>query len=353
MTVDVSTTEGMAELCHAQERLCRQLGSGLYVDLLRHMARDVRDGGPVWGVLQVLAGRPEGSYPALRLLGSVHRLVLEGRAPGLARHYPSVGGAPGPDVWEEFRAVVAEHQEELRELVQRTPQTNEVGRSAALLGGFLEVAASTGLPLRVLEVGASAGLNLAWDHYRYESGDWAWGPAGSTVRLADAFVGARPPDIPADVVERRGCDLDPVDVTTEDGRLTLLSYVWPDQDVRIARLRAAMDVVRRIDPPVRVERAAALPWLRDRLAEVRPGTATVVVHSVVTTYFDPSQQADFSSLLAEAGGRATERAPLAHLSLEGTGRRFEVRLATWPDGQDRLLAVTGGHGMPVDWRAGA
>jgi hypothetical protein len=37
-----------------------------------------------------------------------------------------------------------------------------------LIGGFLRVAAMTRRPLRLLEVGSSAGLNLRWDHYRYE-----------------------------------------------------------------------------------------------------------------------------------------------------------------------------------------
>jgi hypothetical protein len=353
MSVDTSTTGRMAGLCRAQERLCTQLGSAMYVELLRHMAVDVEEQGPVWDVLRVLAEAPEGSYPALRLLGSVHRLVLEGRAPALARHYPSVGGVPGPGLWPDFRDTVQEGAEDLRRLVQRTPQTNEVGRSAALLGGFLEVAATTGLPLRLLEVGASAGLNLAWDHYRYEAHGWVWGPADSPVRLAEAFVGATPSAAPVEVAERRGCDLDPVDVSEEDGRLTLLSYVWPDQTHRVARLRAALDVVREVQPPVRVDHAPAVPWLTEQLATPVAGAATVVVHSVVLTYFDPVQRAAFDRLLAQAGERASREAPLAHLSLEGSGERFEVRLRSWPGGSERLLAVTGGHGLPVDWRAGA
>ena len=35
--------------------------------------------------------------PALQLMGAVHRLVLEGRAPELARFYPSAGGTPDAD----------------------------------------------------------------------------------------------------------------------------------------------------------------------------------------------------------------------------------------------------------------
>src|SRR5438034_5449361 len=106
---------------------------------------------------------------ALRFMGAVHRLVLEGRAPALARHYPSAGGEAGLEgAWAAFRDTLEQHRDTLRALVTSPVQTNEVGRSAALLGGFLLVARETGLPLRLLELGASAGLNLRWDHYRSE-----------------------------------------------------------------------------------------------------------------------------------------------------------------------------------------
>ena len=45
-----------------------------------------------------------------------------------------------------------------------------------IVGGFLAVAAHTGLPLRTFEVGASAGLNLRWDRFFYEARGATWGP---------------------------------------------------------------------------------------------------------------------------------------------------------------------------------
>ncbi|SFQ34053.1 hypothetical protein SAMN05421810_106196 [Amycolatopsis arida] len=222
----------MAELCRTQAELCARLGSELYAGLLARCAEDVAARGPVWTVLRDLAGCPAEFYPALRLLGSVHRLVLDGRAPVLAAHYPSVGGRPGPGLWEAFHTTVVDRASELAGLVTKPPQTNEVGRSAGLLGGFLLVARETGLPLRLLEIGASAGLNLGWDRYRYESGGWSWGDPASPVRITGLFTGATPAGAPVTVVERLGCDLNPIDPRTEDGRLTLLSYVWPDQTDR-------------------------------------------------------------------------------------------------------------------------
>lgn len=106
----------------------------------------------------------------------------------------------------------------------------------------MTAARASGLPLRLLEPGTSAGLHLRWDRFRYHAGPLVWGDPGSPVDLGDPFQGLPPPlGHAATVVERRGADRSPVDPTTLEGELTLLSYVWADQGERIGRLRAAID----------------------------------------------------------------------------------------------------------------
>jgi hypothetical protein len=227
-------------------------------------------------------------------------------------------------------------------------QTNEVGRAAVLVGGFAEVAARTGLPLRVLEVGASAGLNLRWDHFAYDTGSAVSGDPGSPVRFRDVWEGD-PPVLPGwfDVAERAGCDQNPLDATTPEGRLALMSFVWPDQPERFARLEAAIQVARRV--PATVDRADAAAWLEGRLVHSTPGVASVVVHTIVLQYLSPAQRQRFRSTLADAGRRATVDAPVAWLRMEPGGERAELRLTMWPGGEDRLLATAGYHGQPVWW----
>src|SRR5205085_236052 len=152
---------------------------------IRLGAADTEAGGPSWDVLAGHETDPLGSVPALRFMAAVHRLVLRGEAPDLARHYPSAGGrADAGDPWPDFRAALAEHADALRELIELPVQTNEVGRSAALLGGFLEVGRSTALPLAIFEIGSSAGLNLHWDRWFYDAGAaGTWGDRRSPVRL--------------------------------------------------------------------------------------------------------------------------------------------------------------------------
>lgn len=82
------------------------------------------------------------------------------------------------------------------------------------------------------------------------------------------------------VVERRGCDLRPVDATTAEGRTLLASYCWPDHQERWERLRGALDLARAV--PVAVERRDAVDFV-DEL-EPRDGTVTVLWHSVVRQY---------------------------------------------------------------------
>ena len=242
------TRERAAFLLRDQASYCAAMGSPLYAHLLERAAADAAAGGPMFELLEPFdAPNLRADALALRLMAAVHRLVLTGEAPRLAAHYPTAGGTQTQDgAWDAFVEVVAGRGERLRQLVAMPCQTNEVGRCAPLAFGFLELAARYGLPLRLLEVGASAGLNLRFDHFRYGGGGAAWGPAESPVDLTGMWL-EPPARLPGrlSVVERRGCDRRPVDVTTAEGRLQLESSLWADQVQRLARLRGAFAVAAR------------------------------------------------------------------------------------------------------------
>ena len=335
----------------SQADYCRASGSPLTANLLEGAADELRSGGAVQQLLVPLEDDPPDSHPDLRFAGALHRLVLEGRAPALAAHYPSVGGVPG-DVWPAARRTVEEHLAALHPLVRRPVQTNEVGRSSALLGGLLHVVARTGLPVRLLEVGASGGLNLHVDRYRHEvARATVLGDPASPVVLDAPWQGTAPPyDAPLQIVERLGGDPDPLDPGRTQDRRTLLSYVWADQRARLERLRSALQVAAATG--VRVRRATASELLAQEL-HPRSGTATVVWHSVVWQYLPPDERERILAAVEGAGRRATAAAPVAHLSMEpehGDHGGFVLRLRTWPGDEGRLLADAHGHGPPVVWR---
>jgi hypothetical protein len=295
---------------------------------------------------------PIGSVLALRFMAAAHRLVLRGEAPALARHYPSAGGdATAGDPWPDFWATMADHAAELRELIELPVQTNEVGRSAGLLGGFLHVARLTGRPLATWEIGCSAGLNLRWHRWLYDAGAaGTWGDPDSPVRLGDRFDPAPPLDVPVEVVERRGCDAQPLDLASAAHRETLLACTWPDQAERFAQLDAALGVA--AADSVATDRSPAAEWLERRLPERRPDVATVVFQSLVLQYLDDEQRTRVRAAIEAAAATATPRAPLAWLRMEPGGELAEVRLRVWPGGEDTLVALAGYHGRPVRWLGG-
>jgi len=342
--------ERAAFLLRDQAAYCAAMGSPLYAHLLERAAADAESGGAVQALLESFdAPSLRADALALRLMAAVHRRVLTGATPRLAAHYPTAGGSAGADgAWDAFLDVVAAQHEPLRSLIALPCQTNEVGRCAALAFGFLELAATYRLPLRLLEVGASAGLNLRFDRFRYRGGGVSWGPAQSPVDLSGLWLEA-PPHVPGEltVVERRGCDPRPVDATTAEGRLQLESSLWADQVVRLKRLRAAFEVAAR--EPATVERASVDAWLPEVLAKPRAGVTTVVFHAIVYEYFSDAVRRGFHQALARAGAAATSDAPLAWLRFESTPptRGYAVTLTTWPGGEERVVATAGAHGTDV------
>ena len=329
-----SGREAMAARLRRQAAWCVRDGSPLYAALLEKAASDIEVEGPVWEVLSGFADEPGTAAVALRFMAAVHRLALDGTLPDLARHYPSTGGSgDAHDAWPLFRQALIDYRDDVRALVKRPCQTNEVGRSAALLGGFLEVAHRTALPLRILEIGASAGLNLRWDRYRYESADGAWGEPGSAVTFAHHFDVPPPMGRTAEVVARKGCDLNPIDPTTEDGALTLRSSIWADQLGRLALLDGAIEIAREV--PAEVEAIDAVSFLQRELARWPGGVATVVYHSVFLQYVAEDDRARIDDVIRGAG--------VFHLSMEPATDTFEIRL------NGELLGTSGPHGTHVRW----
>ncbi len=338
--------EVLAGWVRFQAKGCAELGSPFYASLLESAAADLDSGGPVLDALTGFESESEWSAVPLRLMGGVHRLVLEGRLPQLEPHYPSVGGdGDAAAAWPAFRDALREHRQEVRQLLARGCQTNEVGRCAALLGGFLEVAHRTHLPLRILEIGASAGLNLRWDRYRYEAGQTGWGDEHSPVKFVHFFDVPPPLDRTAEVLERKGCDLEPIDPTSDDGALTLRSFIWADQLGRLSRLDGALEISRQT--PLDVERMDAATFLERELDAPRPDVATVVYHSVFFQYLTEGSRRRITAALDLAVTRAAPEAPVYHLRMEPdpVAPGFEVKLG------DELLATSAAHGAGVRWLA--
>lgn len=325
------TREQLAEGMRFQSATSEKSGSPLYAQLFELAARDVEAGGAIWRFLEPVASveTPRSLLP-LRCLALFHGLALEGSLPDLAACYPSCSGDRATrDGQAAYQAIVGAIARGGLPSVPARVQTNECGRCRALLPGFAAIAAATEYrPWRLFEPGSSAGLNLLWDHYDF-------------VRAAASFP------LP-EIVERRGCDVAPV---TPEEMDSLPAFIWPDQLDRFSMLRQAIQVARRMPPPV--ESADAVAWCEQQLLE-KPWpqqVATVVFHSIFWLYLDQPSKQRLEAIFVEAGTRrATRDAPFAWLSMEpdATASHADIVLTMWPgDGEPRLIATSGFHGAGV------
>ncbi len=192
-------------------------------------------------------------------------------------------------------------------MLTRRTQTNEVARCATLL----PLLSALPQPLALIEVGASAGLCLLLDRYRYDFGRGVFGPTDSPVTLGCALRGAFDvaPSCAPEVAWRAGLDLEPIDVHDENATRWLECLVWPGEGDRLTRLQQALELARS-DPP-EVEQGDLRHDLAE-LATAAPGDATLVVfHSAVLTYVAREDRSAFVEEVARLGA--------VHLSNEGPG----------------------------------
>ncbi len=341
-----------------QAEFCRSTHAAFSAAVIEAVLADVRGGGASASLFKAWADASAETLVReavpLRVLGALHLLVLKGEEPALAAVYPQDANAGDAEAAARLiPEVVRRRLGEIAEALLSPPQTNEVLRSAALLGGFLTVAEETGLPLRCLELGSSAGLNQSWDAYGYRLGEGAHrGNLGSALVLQTDWRGPPPPDPPWPVVvERRGCDQAPIDIADPAQALRLQSFVWADQRSRLPRLKAAIDIA--VARGVRVERADAADWAEANLHPA-PGTATVLFHSIVRQYLSEQARGRLDRAIGQAAAEATPPQPFAWLRMEGLpDDGYEVRLTLWPDGRERRLATAHPHGEWVAWEGGA
>ena len=325
-------------------RVCRLLGERLTSD------------GDIGRRVLGWAGVPshQGDALPLRLMGGLHGLARSGRDAALSALYPPATAPEDGALWAAMDHVLVDKGAFLSPWLDGPPQTNEVGRSAALMAGLLVLAERFGLPFALYELGASAGLNTVLDGYAYRLGETEAGTAGSPVRLEPRWTGASPPSAKVVVARRAGVDQNPLDVRDAATRERLSAYVWADQRERLARLEAALALAA-VDPVV-IDKADAANWLEARLSTtLEPGVCRVVMHTIAYQYFPPEVQTRVRARIEAAGAQATDNAPLAWLSFEAASgsvdRRPALDLTIWPGGETTRLAICQPHGAEIDWKA--
>ncbi|MGH3550804.1 MAG: DUF2332 domain-containing protein [Pseudonocardiaceae bacterium] len=232
----------------------------------------------------------------------------------------------------------------------RRTQTNEVARCATILPALARLPE----PLALIEVGASAGLCLLYDCWRYHytgaAVDQRIGPASSPVTLSCELAGDVPlPAAVPTIAWRVGLDINPLDAREPADRRWLQCLVWPEHHDRARTLPAALDVA--IDAAPRIEKGDLLSDLA-ALIEQAPSDATlVVVHSATLFYLDQHDREVFTAILSRHGAH--------RLGCEGPGVLPELTPQLPADVRvdglfllsldDRVLGLAHPHGRTLRW----
>lgn len=281
------------------------------------------------------------------ILALVDELPLQKRQPNLVFAVSRLLGAPVGGYTDLRDWLLANWAEVAVEAMRRRTQTNEPRRCAALLPAL----GTIGGPIALLELGASAGLCLYPDRYSYRLGDGGWlhpVEGESSVHLETATSGPVPvPAAMPEVAWRGGVDLEPLDVRRDEDVLWLETLVWPEQHERLARIRSAIEIVRR-EPPLLV-RGDASAELSGLAAAAPAGTTLVVVTSAMLVYLPYPERMRLVEAIRGLDAR--------WISLDGVGVLPEVdarhpdprpgRFTLALDGEP--LAEVGPHGQYLDW----
>lgn len=303
-----------------------------------------RDGAPTYH--RICAGVAEdpalldlyGRIPAAQrrpvlLLAAVHELLLAGTPSELAAWYPTVplyeqrSAPPTPgsrhdhrpvppgDPFPAFAALCRDRREALETiLTTRSTQTNEVGRCSVLLPALAAIGATADRPLWLLELGASAGLNLLLDHYAYDYDDGTQaGDRRSAVRLWSEIRHGRLPDLSLPpVAGRTGLDRHPVDPRGEAPARWLLACQWPDHLERFTRLLGALEQARLGAETPTLLCADMVSDLERVVAGVPEDVHLCLMHTWAAAYLSAERQLDLVAAIA----RVAQERPLTWLFAE-------------------------------------
>lgn len=339
---------GNREAFRIQEFYCRNMDAPIYARLCAAIADGLTRNSRTGARILDWPGEPTRDALPLRFIGGLHALVQAGVDPGLSAVFR--GKTTDHDaIAASVAAALAAHDDVLLPWLDGPPQTNEPGRSGALMVGLLEIARRHGPKIDVLEIGSSAGLNLLIDRYAFDLGGVKIGPAGAPVTIVPEWRGAPPVPAAIEIVSVRGCDIRPLDATDPAVEARLAAYVWAETPLRAERLRQAIAMQRA--KPVDLVEADAADWVEARLAEPQQsGVTRVLMHSVVWQYLPEASATRIRAAMKAAGARATTDRPLGWVMMEPDRALAQqvIRVKSWPgDDQWQLVATAHAHGAWV------
>lgn len=289
-------------------------------------------------------------------LAAVHFLLLSGEEHELAAFYPDIN--PGSctaetDPYPVFRDFCFLHRDKIENLITtHHVQTNEVRRCACLLPAFGFVAKlAEGLPMMLVEIGASAGLNLLWDRYGYDYGEGlVYGNRSSQVQLSCTLRGNKLPPFPdifPQISSRIGIDLHPIDVRDESAVNWLAAFIWPEHTARFDLLHRAIEIAR--DTPPELRKGDVVELLPGIMETALTEALLCLFHTFVSNQMSPEVRNDLANLIEDYGYRRNICCISIDLSDKYKYPRLELISFTHGVKAHRHLANCSGHSRWIEW----
>lgn len=323
--------------------------SPLYDHLSKQIAGDEE-------LLRLCAFVKDGQPVPNAFLAAVHFFVLKNKQALLAQYYPSVTGQKTQAIpFGLFKAFVQQHQHGIIDLLQhRIVQTNVITRCNYLMPVFSNLLSSANGPATIIDIGASAGLNLNFDRYEYYyNNEKVYG--NSRVKLHCQIKAGKVPTIKPfkNPIEKIGIDQHLIDVTNTDDLIWLQALIWPDQTERFLMLKEALNAPNLSE----IKRIAGdtVADFKNIIEAVDPYALLIISATHVLYQFTDKLLLEFYNFLDAIGqnrnfyflsAEATEAARLKygvhHTAVVLTTYKNKLK-------QETLIAETNGHGNWIKW----
>jgi hypothetical protein len=284
---------------------------------------------------------------------SIQFLLMQNPSEELSKYYPSIGGTfeASPQMFTCFKDFCMKSGQKISELLKtRLVQTNEVQRCALLSPAVNFVSQKSGRSkIALVDVGVSGGLNFLLDRsfIQYTDGQ-TLGSEHSTLRLRCESKGN--PILQgknAEITNRIGIDLNPINLLDEKERQWNLALIWPDQLERIERFKTAIQLLKTVT--IQFERGSGIEVLSQVASKISNHSLFCVMHSFTLNQFSKEDREIFENILT----KISNDRDVWRISLEWIGTpQPEILISQYSSGKkisQLKVAECSGHGEWIRW----
>ena len=280
------------------------------------------------------------------LFAAVHYLLMQVEDP-LRHYYPSLTNNPLPfhESYPVFKSFVLNYEEKLKQIFQeKLVQTNEVRRSAYLYPFIASIYEREHKPLALIEIGSSAGLLLALDHYNYRYNNDLFIHLHEHPFTIQSVNNGDPLPLSMtntpEIKERIGIDLNILDLQNPDDYLWMQALIWPEHKERHKQLAEAKVINETVEKVLM--KGDAIELLPKVIRQINENHQIVIFHTHVANQFPK----ELKQALIEVLKNESQLRPLYHVynnlydmdlhqDYISHGEMQSIRILPKPDGHAR------------------